>query len=116
MVDTLHDDPDLAARSLVAQKLAGEIAAQAANTLHLMGYELVVVRIARIVRGKDGECGLPGATASIADPAMAPCLPLEAEELRHLAARFDAEFARLKPGSEADRGYVEECDPAEFGL
>lgn len=115
--DNLHgEDADLEERAAREQKLASEIAVRTTRTLQAMGYDLIVVRIAKVVRGKDGECAMPGATVAATAPIVAPCLRMEADELRSIAKAFDAEFDRVKPSTEAMRGYVEQADPEEYGL
>jgi hypothetical protein len=114
--DSLHGDPILDARALETQQLAASIAARTAKALRLLGYELVIVRIAKVVHGEGENRGLPGATAAIVEPVVGPCLRMEAEELRSVAARLDEEFARLSPGSEAEAGYTEETSPEAYGL
>ncbi|MEY4545370.1 MAG: hypothetical protein RL685_1565 [Pseudomonadota bacterium] len=98
MSDTLHGDPELV------------------KVLGAMGFQHVVLRICKVVRGKRGECAMPGATAMASYEEIAPCLRMEAAELRSIADGMDREFERLAPRTEADRGYVETVDPKEYGL
>lgn len=111
--ESLRGDPELDATAELAQKQVAELAARTARSLGQLGFEHVVVRICKVVRGKNGECALPGATACHSQAVVLPCLPLEAQELRRLAEQFEEAF-RKGGTEEAESGYSVDADPAEW--
>lgn len=106
MTDTLHDDPELEAAAARAQKQAARDAAAIVNYMRSIGYDHIVVRLARIVT-KGEENSVPGATVVYSDRRMLPALPLEAGQLRTVADRLDGEF-KDRGTHEAESGYSED--------
>lgn len=114
--ETLHKDPVLEAAAEKLQRQCVQRAAAVVEQLRAEGYDLVLVRLVKLV-SNDRECAVPGASLFDADDRMMPALPREADSLRTIAADMDALFA--KHGTfEAEEGYVENATAraAEFGL
>lgn len=103
--DSLHGDPVLDEMAEQEQKAAVKAALMVTKTLRALGFDFVVVRVAKVL-SRNGMCAVPGASVFEADDKVVPGLKMEAESLRLLAADIDAEFAR-RGTFEAEEGYTE---------
>jgi hypothetical protein len=118
---TQHDGPihgedtDLARRAEKTQYEVAQLAGQVTAALRDAGYELVVVRVGKVVRGKGGECALPACSARAVEPSIFGCLRLEAAELRRIADEFDRE-CNASGLKEATVGYTHSANPEDYGL
>lgn len=114
--ETLHKDPVLEAMVESQQQICAELASRTARAFEQLGFDMVVIRLAKIARGKDGECAMPGATAIVARPSVSPCLMMEAAEMRRVAEQLEEKFSKSACTVEAHEGYVREGRPEDYGL
>jgi hypothetical protein len=106
---------DLETQAAAMQRDIAQLAGRITAALRDAGYEFVLVRVGKVVRGKDGHCAMPAATASAIQPSIFQCLRLEAGELRRIADEFEKECAACGV-PEATHGYAYSADPKDFGL
>jgi hypothetical protein len=106
-METLHGDPELDALAEREQLIAARAATRAMLALRALGYDFVLVRICKVLT-RGGECAAPGATSFECARRLLPALPREADGLRLIADKFDAEF-RKGGTHEAERGYEEDA-------
>lgn len=114
--NSLHGDAEFDAEAEREQEQAARVATRTMRALRAAGYDMVLVRIAKVLTRGD-ECAGPGATVFECAERMLPGIPLEADGLRSVADELDAEFR--KRGAhlhEATAGYEENATArmAEF--
>jgi len=109
------EDAALEAEAQVVQRAVAKTATALARNLNRMGYEMVLVRLGKVVKGTGTECALPAATACSIEPRILGCLRLEAGELRRLADEFEAQCDE-SGAPEATTGYTITGTPEDFGL
>lgn len=114
----IHHDPEFNERALALQNEIAHRASLFVRALEELGYDIIVLRLSKIIRSEKDptQCAMPGASVTYINPTAAPCLMVEAGEMRHVAERMEAKFREIAPKTEADYGYTEEVDPAKFGL
>jgi hypothetical protein len=88
--------------------------AELGHALRAAGWDLVVLRLTRILDDGAGNCASAGATYATAGGRTTPTLRLEADGLRSVAETFEKAFTEAEV-EEATEGYSEDVT-REVGL